>query len=934
MMTSLAGVCIPMSAVAAQPNAAIAAQYLRSPIRFEVNKGQAPKGVDYISFGARHSLYLQKTGVRLDVPGEGKPESVVLRYVKADPTGSKAVDQIGRTSYLIDSDPHHWFLGVPSYKKVRYDQVWKGIDVVYYGNNSQFEYDLVVAAGADLGQAAFEVTGAKGLQVSSNGDLLMHTPSGNLVQRRPIAYQQTRQGRREVDAKYAVSGNTVSFRIADYDHSSELVIDPSIAYSLPRIFSQQSSFGTEGTGVVVDSSGNAYVVGNTVPFLENQTTKAVYTGVFANQINIAGQETSEQILFGATDGNTMATSVATDNGGSVFVTGGTASVNQFPLKNAYQSTSAGGVDAYLIRLNFNNISSPLLYSSYLGGSGNDQGNGIAVDSLGNAYVAGETDSSNFPATMGNIFGGGGNDGFLTKINTNGSGAASLVYSFYLGGSGNDFATSVAADTSGFVYVAGSTQSTNFAPSPGFGFATSNPSGNPNGFLVKLNDSTGAAAYTTFVTGGPVSAVAADGNQQAYVTGETNGVIPTNSVNQGYSTVGGASHVFMARFSTTVNGAGSLIYSTYLGGGGQEAGYGIAVDEFGNASVVGVTTSSNFPVAGSPLQSGLNGTEDAFVSKINTNASMSASLVYSSFLGGSGVDFATAVGITPGGNPVITGQTSSPNFPVSPGASLDGGTDPRAFVTKIYYENPPFGSLDTPVSGSTNLAGGVGVTGWALSSIGIGSIGIWRDPVTGETPSSNGLVFVDNADRVDGSRPDVAAAYPGYPQNNWGWGLQVLTNELPGNNGMALGNGTYTFHALAVDIDGETADIGQTTVSVNNAGSVLPFGTIDTPTQGGTESGTFVNFGWALTPEPATIPIDGSTILVYIDNVFVGHPVYNNPRPDIQMLFPGYNNTNGAVGYFYIDTTQYSNGQHQISWTVTDNEGHANGLGSRFFTILN
>jgi hypothetical protein len=457
----------------------------------------------------------------------------------------------------------------------------------------------------------------------------------------------------------------------------------------------------------------------------------------------------------------------------------------------------------------------------------------------------------------------------------------------------------------------------------------------NGFLLKVNAASPAASYLTFYSGGPVSAVAADSTQQAYVTGQSTGAIPTNSVNAGYNPNGGAGHAFVARFSTTVNGAGSLIYSTYLAGAATDAGAGIGVDGSGNATVVGTTNSTNFPLAGSPLDSALIGATDAFVSKIATNASASESLVYSSYLGGSGSDGAYAVGMTPYGNPVITGMTTSPNFPVTPGGTLDGRSDQRAFVTKLYYETAPFGSLDTPANNTTGAAGEINVTGWALSPIAIGSVQIWRNPVNSETPSPNGLIYIETAEQVPDSRPDVATSYPGYPNNNWGWGVQVLSNELPGVGGNPIGNGTYTLHALAFDNDGYVTDIGQATVTVNNAGSVLPFGTIDTPAAGATISGTsYVNFGWALTPQPASIPTNGSTITVFIDLKPQGHPVYNNPRSDIETLFPGYANTDGAIGYYRINTTQFANGLHQISWTVTDSAGHKTGIGSRDFLIQN
>ncbi len=253
--------------------------------------------------------------------------------------------------------------------------------------------------------------------------------------------------------------------------------------------------------------------------------------------------------------------------------------------------------------------------------------------------------------------------------------------------------------------------------------------------------------------------------------------------------------------------------------------------------------------------------------------------------------------------------------------------------------PPFGSFDIPTNGQTGLVGDVQVGGWALGTPPV-KVQIWRNPVTGENPAAiapNGLVYIEDTIFVAGTRPDVAALYPNYPNgNDAGWGAQLLSNELANSSGHgALGNGTYTLHAIATDGNGLSTDVGAHVVRVNNAGSALPFGAIDTPAPGGTISGTvYVNFGWALTPGSASIPTDGPTIWVFIDNQPVGHPVYNNPRSDIQSLFPGYANTNGAVGYFFMNTTRLTNGIHQIAWSVTDNAGHTQGIGSRYFFVQN
>ncbi|MCP5048897.1 MAG: hypothetical protein GY940_17130, partial [bacterium] len=237
--------------------------------------------------------------------------------------------------------------------------------------------------------------------------------------------------------------------------------------------------------------------------------------------------------------------------------------------------------------------------------------------------------------------------------------------------------------------------------------------------------------------------------------------------------------------------------------------------------------------------------------------------------------------------------------------------------------PPFGSFDTPVDGLT-ARGSIPVTGWALDDSGIDTIKIYRE-------IGSRLVYIGDGVFIEGARPDVAAAYPAYPVNTEaGWGYMLLTNFLPNN-----GNGTFVLHAIATDLAGKTTTLGTKTIECDNANTVKPFGAIDTPTQGGSASGTgFVNFGWALTPQPNIIPVDGSTITVWVDGVPLGNPVYNQYRSDIATLFPGYNNSNGAIGSYYLDTTGYDNGVHTIQWTVKDDAGNFDGIGSRYFIIIN
>ena len=244
---------------------------------------------------------------------------------------------------------------------------------------------------------------------------------------------------------------------------------------------------------------------------------------------------------------------------------------------------------------------------------------------------------------------------------------------------------------------------------------------------------------------------------------------------------------------------------------------------------------------------------------------------------------------------------------------------------------PFGSFDTPADGTMGITGAIPVTGWALDDVQVAKVEIWRNRIGSEPAAPNGLVYIGDAVFVEGARPDVEQLYQVLPLcYRAGWGYLMLTYGLPDQ-----GNGSYRLHAVAYDKEGRSTELGAKTISCSNATASKPFGTIDTPAQGGELSGTAsLNFGWALTPLPKFIPADGSTITVYIDGLLVGHPVYNQYRADIAAAFSGYSNSNGAVGYLSLDTTLYQNGVHTIGWIVEDNMAAADGIGSRFFSINN
>ena len=281
-----------------------------------------------------------------------------------------------------------------------------------------------------------------------------------------------------------------------------------------------------------------------------------------------------------------------------------------------------------------------------------------------------------------------------------------------------------------------------------------------------------------------------------------------------------------------------------------------------------------------------------------------------------------VSVKPSG---LSPGTHSGNITIS---STNASNSPRSVSVNLTLYTPggntsPFGSFDTPTQGST-VTSSIPVTGWALDDVQVANVKIYRQ-------SNGNQVYIGDAVFVEGARPDVEQAYPGYPLNyKAGWGYMMLTNFLPDG-----GNGTFTLIAVAQDAEGNKTTLGSKTITCDNAHAVKPFGAIDTPTQGGTASGAnFINWGWVLTPQPNRIPTNGATIHVYVDGVNLGHPKYNIYRSDIAALFSGYSNSGGAAGYFSLDTTAFDNGVHTLQWTATDDAGNTDGIGSRYFAVQN
>jgi predicted extracellular nuclease len=680
------------------------------PIAFEANHGQTDAQVRYFSRGPGYSLFLTPSEAVLSLRGDdagGARNDADLRRHQDDAGRRDAVIRMGfaganpapRLAGAAPQASHsNYFHGasalrnVANFGKVRYEDLYPGVDLVYYGTQGQLEYDFVVAPGRDASPIALTLAGVDRMHVDAQGNLVLGTPVGDVVQHAPVAYQLVHGQRRAVAAQYALLGaRKVGFRLGAYDHAQPLVIDPVLVYSTYH----GGSLGDRGMDIALDASGNAYITG-----LANSSNFPVTTGAYDTTVNgsasdvfVAKFSPSGGLLYSTYLGGTgtdEGAGIAVDGAGNAYVTGRTTSLD-FPLAGAYQGALGGGQDAFVTKLNASG--NALVFSTYLGGNTNpggvsltsEFGYGIAVDASGAVYVSGLAVSTNFPTTPGafqTAGGGATDDAFVTKFSANG---ASLVYSTYLGGGQFDEAYSLAVDASGNAYVAGITASTNF---PVLNAKQPTSGTNNDGFLTKLNPTGTALVYSTYVGGFGQDAVyglAIDAAGSAYVAGVTASanfpvVNSLQSFNLGLSTT--ATDGFVAKYGAAGN---TLVYSTYLGGSANETGIGLALDGNGNAYVVGQTTSTNFPVVAAiqSTNASASGLADAFVTKIGANG---AGLLYSTYLGGAGDDVGNDIAVDGAGDAYVVGQTSSSNFPTVAARQATAGGSSDAFVARISSSN--------------------------------------------------------------------------------------------------------------------------------------------------------------------------------------------------------------------------------------------------------
>src|SRR5262249_34614031 len=661
---------------------------------FEVNRGQAAADAKFVARGGGYALLLtdrgepvltlngsfpenvrsrageQRRGGR-ELESPERTEGAVLRLEftggNPAPRGEGERPLPGRSNYLIGNDPQKWFTGVPHYARVRYQEVFHGVDVLYYANDQQLEYDFIVHPGTDPDSIRMAVKGAEEIEPSESGSLAFGTAAGKVRLHKPLAYQQGPDGEHEVACNYFIDQDEIRFVLGDYDPNQVLRIDPVLSYTA-RLDATLSD-------IAVDASGNAYLAG--VSQSANfPTTPGAMQSTFAgaDDVLIAKLDpTGSTLLFATYIGGTdydSATSIALDSGGNVIAVGSTRSAN-FPVNRAFQPGLIGEQDAFLIKLN--PAGTQLLYSTFLGGTGSEAAAGVALDASGRAVVAGFTNFSNFPTSTGALqpVYGGNRDAFVAKLDTTQSGAASLLFSTYLGGSGDDEASAIAVDAAGFAFVTGTTSSTNFPTANPFQAACAGCSKDSDAFVSKLSPDGSSLVYSTFLGGNAPDAgkgIALDSTPNAYIAGETQSSNFPISTGAFHTT----RHGLVDGFVTKLNAAGSaLVYSTFIGGSEYDTATGIPLDASGNPLVSGYSYSADFPTVkpvqgfvGALCSDGWGGTypcSDAFVTKIDSSGS---SLIFSTLLAGDTDDSAAAVSLDAADSIYVAG-TAGDAFPFTP-----------------------------------------------------------------------------------------------------------------------------------------------------------------------------------------------------------------------------------------------------------------------------
>jgi hypothetical protein len=697
----------------------------KMPLYFIANQGQMDARVAFYVQGSDKTLYFTPDGVTFAMTqqvSEGvrsrrfssqeeyadAPDELNLNrwIVKLDFVDANAVQPSGqdRTDAIISyfkGPQEEWHTGLPTYSQIVYRDLWEGIDLMYSGTVNRLKYEFVVQPGVDPARIRLAYRGAT-VGVNDAGQLEVSTPAGGFQDDAPVAYQEVDGQRVPVVVAYALDDAATSgadkprsygFRVGAYNPALPLVIDPAVLVYCGFIGGGNMD---RGYSIAVDAAGNAYVTGDTTStgatFPVTVGPDLTYNGgsydAFVAKVKADG---TGLVYAGYIGGNNNETGdgIAVDAAGNAYVAGWTRFTEAtFPVTVGPDLTfNSGAHDAFVVKVKADGTG--LMYAGYIGGSGDDEGHGIAVDSAGNAYVTGYTASTQatFPVTVGpDLTHNGDYDAFVTKVKADGTG---LEYCGYIGGSGFDRGNGIAVDSAGNAYVSGYTTSTEESFPVTIGPDLTYNGGTYDAFVAKVKTDGTGLVYAGYIGGSGTDegfSIAADSTGNVYVTGRTASTQATFPVTVGPDlTYNGNTDAFVAKVKADGTG---LVYAGYIGGSSSDEGYRIAVDAAGNAYVTGYTysTQATFPVTVGPDLT-YNGGGDAFVAKVKVDGT---GLDYCGYIGGSSDDYGLGIAVDSAGNTYVTGLTASTQaaFPVTVGPDLtyNGGTY-DAFVAKVSYTAP-------------------------------------------------------------------------------------------------------------------------------------------------------------------------------------------------------------------------------------------------------
>ncbi len=663
---------------------------------FAENKGQFEnQDMKFIYAGSDIAIGFVESGYLIKIVGEENITSIIKIGFEGSnavfPEGKNAISH--RANYFTGEDPALWKTDVSNYEALVYKDLYPGIDLVFSTTKEGLKYDFQVSAQVDPGQISWSYQGADELSIERDGKLNIVTRAGILVEDAPFSYQEVAGLEHEVPSRYQVVDNIVGIRLGTYDLSHPLVIDP-------LIFSTFVGGGGDerGLSVALDSDNNAYVTGLTSAS-NFPTTPGCYddsysgnTDAFVYKMNYDGSRLLYSTYIGGSDWDSAA-SLVIDPENCVYITGQTKSENFPTTDGCYDDSLDDSIDVFALKLSHDG--SELLYSTYIGGEDNDCGKSITVDDMKNAYVTGDTKSEDFPTTTGayDETHNGQYDTFVVKLDEDGS---KLEYSSFIGGSGAEYTyydwSGIAVDSSGRVYLTGSTSSSDFPTTSGSHDRTHN--GQNDIYVVQLNADGSELLYSTFVGGSASDSgadIALDSANNAYVTGQTKSSDFPTTDDCFDDTLDGSSDAFLLKLS---NDGSELLYSSYVGGDDDEIGHGIVVDTEGHAYITGETQSEDFPTTPGCYDDSYNGgyvsigIGDAFITKVNSDGS---NLLYSSYIGGEQHDGGWSIALDSKYNVVVTGKIASSNFPTTPGCYDDeynkGSGDPLVFRFAINMTEP-------------------------------------------------------------------------------------------------------------------------------------------------------------------------------------------------------------------------------------------------------